>query len=395
MKKIIRKAFKYRLNPTPSQQQKLFEFAGCARFIWNKFLSMSLLRLESKQPIIWYQEMAYWLKAWKQSFEYSFLADCHSQVLQQKLKDLEKAFRDGFDRNQPLKRIPVFKKKGLGDSFRYPQGFKLNQVNNKVYLPKLGWVKYYNSRALTGDIKNITVSRRGGHWYVAIQVEAEVVIPSHSSKSIVGLDMGVKRFVTLSDGSYVNPLNSFRKLENKLAFTQRKLSKKTKFSNNWRKQKQRIAKLHEDIANVRLDFLHKLSTKISKSHAMVIVEDLKVRNMSKSAKGTKDQPGKNVRAKAGLNKSILDQGWSMFVNMLNYKQIWRGGGLIKVPAHHTSQTCPDPDCGHVAKANRQSQAIFNCIKCHYKSHADLVGALNVLARGHRVLACGETALAAC
>ncbi len=268
---------------------------------------MSLLRLESKQPIIWYQEMAYWLKAWKQSFEYSFLADCHSQVLQQKLKDLEKAFRDGFDRNQPLKRIPVFKKKGLGDSFRYPQGFKLNQVNNKVYLPKLGWVKYYNSRALTGDIKNITVSRRGGHWYVAIQVEAEVVIPSHSSKSIVGLDMGVKRFVTLSDGSYVNPLNSFRKLENKLAFTQRKLSKKTKFSNNWRKQKQRIAKLHEDIANVRLDFLHKLSTKISKSHAMVIVEDLKVRNMSKSAKGTKDQPGKNVRAKAGLNKSIFEK----------------------------------------------------------------------------------------
>ncbi|SIN89581.1 RNA-guided endonuclease InsQ/TnpB family protein [Nitrosomonas cryotolerans] len=390
MKQIIRKAFKSRLNPNSDQVQKMVEFAGANRFVWNKALAMNLFRLEQKQPLLWYNELSFWLKLWKSSEDYGFLKTVHSQPLQQALKNLEKAFKDGFDKKQPLKRIPKFKKKGLSDSFRYPQGFKLEQESSKVFLPKIGWVKYRNSRQVIGDVKNMTISRKGGYWYVSIQTEYETELKRHSSTSMIGVDMGVTRFATLSDGSYVEPLNSFRKLSKKLAFEQRKLSKKVRFSANWKKQKQIITRLHERIANARLDFLHKTSTEISKNHAMVVVENLKIGNMSKSTKGSVEKHGKNVKAKSGLNKSILDQGWGMFVSFLEYKQACSGGDVLKVNPQYTSQTCPR--CQHVSRDNRKSQSAFECTECGFKANADLVGALNVLERGHRLLACGVETL---
>ncbi|WP_019896116.1 RNA-guided endonuclease InsQ/TnpB family protein [Hydrogenovibrio halophilus] len=388
MKQVIRKAFKFKLMPNSDQVQKMIEFAGANRFVWNKALAKNLTLLEDKKPLLWYQEMNFWLGFWKKSNEYGFLKQAHSQSLQQTLKQLERAFKNGFDKKQPLKRIPRFKRKGQKDSFSYPQGFKLD--GNSVFLPKIGWVKYRSSRKVVGELKNCTVSRRGKHWYVSVQVEYEAEIPRHSANSIIGLDLGVKRFITLSDGSYIEPINSFKILEKKLAFAQSRLSKKVKFSSNWKKQKQRIARLHEKIANARLDFLHKTSTSISKNHAMIVVEDLKVRNMSKSAKGNIDKPGKNVKAKSGLNKSILDQGWGMFIQMLEYKQNWLGGDVLRVDPRHTSQTCPK--CQNISRANRKTQSAFACTECGFKANADLVGALNVLARGHRVLACGVETL---
>ena len=210
---------------------------------------------------------------------------------------------------------------------------------------------------------------------------------------MVAIDLGVSRFATLSDGSYIEPLstfNSFKQLQAKLAMAQRRLSKKVKFSANWQKLTNKIARLHERIANARHDFLHKVSTQISKNHAMVVVEDLKVRNMTRSAKGDLAKPGRHVKAKSGLNRSILDQGWGMFVQMLEYKQAWLGGEVMKVNPQHTSQTCPC--CHHVSKDNRTTQSRFKCVACGYAENADLVGACNVLARGHRVLACGVETL---
>lgn len=161
MKQTIRKTFKFRLNPNSDQVQKMGEFAGSNRFVWNKALALNLSRLENKQPMLWYNELAFWLGLWKQSDEYVFLKIVHSQPLQQTLKNLERAFKDAFDKKQPLKRIPRFKKKGMSDRFRYPQGFKLNQDSNRVFLPKIGWVKYRNSRQVIGEIKNMTVTRKG------------------------------------------------------------------------------------------------------------------------------------------------------------------------------------------------------------------------------------------
>jgi putative transposase len=385
MNKTIRKAFKFSLNITPAINQKLTVYAGGCRFVWNKALALNLVRLNQKQPILWYEELNFWATLWKQSDEYGFLKELPAQVLQQKLKDLDKAFKDAFDKKQPLKRIPVFKRKEQSDSIRYPQGFKIDQQDHRVFLPKIGWVRYRNSRKIVGMAKNITVTRKGKHWYVSIQVEYETPQIAHKSSSIVGIDMGVKCFATLSNGIVYQPLNSFKKSAEKLAILQRKLKNKRKFSKNWQKQKAQITQHHEKIANARRDTLHKISTEISENQAVIVIEDLKVKNMSKSAKGNSEKHGKRVAQKSGLNRSILNQGWGMFFDMLEYKQDWNGGIVVKVPAHHTSQTCPC--CHHVAKENRLTQAAFVCIECGYSNNADLVGAINVLARGHRVLAC--------
>jgi putative transposase len=374
MNKTIRKAFKFRLKVNAETNQKLNLYAGGGRFVWNKALALNLDRLNKKQPILWYEELNFWTTLWKKSDEYGFLKDLPSQVLQQKLKDLEKAFKDAFDKNQPFKRIPVFKRKSQSsDSIRFPQGFKIEQEANRICLPKIGWVRYRNSRKIVGTPKNVTVSRKGKHWYISVQVEYEANILEHTSTSAVGIDMGVKRFATFSDGTFIEPLNSFKKSADKLATLQRKLKHKKKFSKNWQKQKAKISKHHEKIANARCDFLHKKSTAICENQAVICIEDLKIKNMSKSAKL------KNVKQKSGLNKSILDQGWGMFFDMLTYKQDWNGGMVIKIPPHHTSQKCPC--CHHVATENRLTQAEFVCVECGYKNNADVVGAINVLTRG--------------
>ncbi len=166
------------------------------------------------------------------------------------------------------------------------------------------------------------------------------------------------------------------------------LTKKVKFSHNWKKAKAQIQRIHTRIANTWKDFLHKASCRISQNHAMIAIEDLQVRNMSKSAKGNSEQHGKRVKQKSGLNRSILDQGWAEFRRQLEYKAAWNGGFVVAVPPQYTSQTCPC--CGHVSKDNRQKQAKFECVECGFEENADVVGAINILARGHRVLACGES-----
>jgi putative transposase len=314
----------------------------------------------------------------------SFLSNAHSQSIQAPLRNLERAFKDAFDKTQPLKRIPVFKKKGRSDSFSYPQGFKIDQKLDRVFLPKIGWVKYVNSRKIVGEPKNITINRKGKHWYVSIQVEYDTMSVPHKSTSIVGIDMGIKRFATLSDGTVYQPLNSFKGKSEKLAKLQRKLKNKKKFSSNWKKVRAKITQCHEKIANARNDYLHKVSTEICENQAVIVVEDLKVKNMSKSAKGSIDKPGKMVAQKSGLNKAILDQGWSMFFQMLDYKQGWNGGTVLKVPPHHTSQECPA--CHHISAQNRLTQAEFVCVACGFTANADDVGAINVLTRGHVALA---------
>ncbi len=382
---IIRKAYKFRLKTNPEIEEKFSQFSGCCRLVWNKAWAMNKFRLEEKQKLLWYQDMAWFLTFWKKTEELSFLKQAPSQALQHTLRSLERAIKDGFDKNQPLKRMPRFKKKGRNDSFRYPQGFKTE--NKRIFLPKLGWVGFFKSRELIGTVKNVTISRRGKHWFCSIQTELEVPEPIHTSTTVIGLDMGVKRFFTMSDGNFIEPLNSFRKLETKLAKFQRSLARKVKFSNNWKKQKQRIAEIHTQIASARNDFLQKFSTIISKKHAIVVMEDLQIRNMSASVSGSVDNPGHNVKAKAGLNKSILDQGWYEFRRQLEYKLNWLGGKLLLVPAQYSSQACPV--CRHVSKENRQTQAVFVCMNCGHAGHADHVAAINILERGYRLLACGE------
>ncbi|EPC5754974.1 RNA-guided endonuclease InsQ/TnpB family protein, partial [Klebsiella pneumoniae] len=176
---------------------------------------------------------------------------------------------------------------------------------------------------------------------------------------------------------------SFKQNQSRLARLQRQLARKVKFSANWKKQKARTPRLHSHIASIRRDYLHKVTTTVSKNHAMIVIEDLKVSSMSKSAAGTVDEPGRNVAAKSGLNRAILDQGWYEMRRQLEYKQRWRGGEVQTVNPAYTSQKCSC--CGHTAKKNRQSQAVFVCVACGYEANADINGARNILAAGHAVL----------
>ena len=363
------------------QIQLMMQFCGCARYVYNRTLSLekSLYKKDSKHSFK-YTEAANRLPGWKK--KNPFLKKCHSQVLQQSLKDLDRAYTNFFEKRG---NFPKYKKKYRHDSIRFPQGVELDATKQKIRLPKVGWVGYRKSRDIIGKIKNVTVIRRGDKWDVSIQTEYEVSSPA-PNPSEIGIDMGVKRFATLSNGDFVEPLNAFKQERENLTKLQRKLARQKKGSRNSRKTKRKIARLHRYIADSRRDFLHKISTRIAKNHSIVYVEDLKVSNMSASAAGTKENPGKKVKQKSGLNQSILDQGWYGFFQMLSYKLERKGGKLIKVDPRNTSRTCPQ--CGFISAENRRTQASFACIACGYRANADMVGAINVLRAGRARLACG-------
>ena len=420
----INRAYKFRLEPNAEQELVLNKLLGSARFVWNQILAVSFEMLANNERIN-KVNLVNKIPELRKKPECAFLENSSNGVsLQQKVRDLGDAWGKFFNKKEQAKLkqkpfrakkprffklsdgvevqlrplMPRFKKKSDGyDSIRIVQFGRYCWVKgNQVKLPNdIGVVKFRKSQNIVGEIKNVTISKHVGKWYVSFGAENTVEAPVHPSKSAVGIDLGVKKLITTSSGQVFDPINSFKANQVKLARLQRKLRKKNKFSQNWKKLNLKINTLHHHIANIRHDYLHKVTTTLSKNHAMIVVEDLKVANMSKSAKGSIEEKGKNVKAKSGLNKSILDQGWSMLVNMLVYKQQWRGGLLVKVDPKYTSQTCSS--CGHVAKENRLTQANFSCVECSFGENADINASRNILAVGHTVLSveggCGKGRLA--
>ena len=381
-----RHAFKYELRPDGQQEPHMRRFAGSCQFVFNKALALQITLYEQGEKKLGYAERCKQLTQWKLDRSTAWLADTPSQALQQSLKDLERAYVNFFAQRAEF---PRFKKRGQGDRFRYPQGCKLDQDNNRIFLPKLGWICYRNSREVLGKVKHVTVSR--GKWCVSIQTERKVDNPLPKGDAL-GIDLGVERFAIFDrplpefdHQDHLAPLNRLKKHEAVLRKAQQAMSRKVKFSHNWKKAKAHVQRLHNRISNARRDSLHKATTTISQNHAMVCIEDLQVRNMSPSAAGTVAQPGRNVRAKSGLNKVILDQGWFEFRSQLDDKLVWQGGWLVAVAPQNTSRTCPC--CAHVSAANRQTQAGFACVACGFEENADVVGAINVLRAGHARFSC--------
>ncbi|HEX4840393.1 MAG TPA: transposase, partial [Rhabdochlamydiaceae bacterium] len=379
-------AFQFELHQDEEKERSMRKFTGACRFVFNKALAIQISNHEAGNKFISYESMAKQLTQWRNSEETPWLYDAPCHSLQHALKDLDLAFKNFFAKRT---NFPCFKRKGQKTSFRYPDPaqIKLDQNNSRIFLPKLGWLRYRKSRKVVGEVRNVTVTNIGKKWFISIQTEREAQRPKHPANTSVGIDMGIARFATMSDGNYIAPLNSFKKKQERLRRSQRDMRRKVKFSNNWKKEKAKVQKIHTGIANARKDFLHKATTAISKNHALVCVEELQVRKMSKSASGTQEEPGTNVRRKTALNRSILDQGWAMFRTQLEYKLQWNGGMLVMISPEYTSQTCPP--CKHVSEKSRKTQAQFECVNCKYKNHADVVGAMNILERGLRSLACGE------
>ena len=374
-------AFKFELRPNAAQRRQMRCFAGSCRFVYNKGLALQKARFDAGERKLNYAGLCKHLTQWRSEMETSWLKDAPTHPLQQALKDLERAYTNFFAKRADS---PRFKKKGWHDSFRYPdpKQIKLYPMNSRLFLPKLGWLRYRNSRQVLGRVKNVTVSRSCGKWFVSIQTERELEQPLPRGGA-VGIDLSVVRFATLSDGTFYAPLNSFKRHQTRLRGALQAMSRKRKFSQNWKKAKDRIQRIHARIGNARRDYLHKTSTAISQNYAMVCIEDLQVQNMSKSAAGSTETPGKHVRAKAGLNKSILDQGWFEFRRQLEYKLSWNGGSLILVPPRNTSRRCPQ--CDHVSAQNRRTQDRFHCTACGFEENADRVGAINILFGGTRPL----------
>ncbi len=398
-------AFKYELLPNSQQERQMRRFAGSCRFVYNKALALQKERHEQGQKKLGYAGLCQLLTAWRHSADTAWLADAPVHPLQQALQDLGAGLQPLL---RPTRRLPEVQEK------RPVRQFPLSRAQanpagpgQQPHLSAQTWLAALSQQPRrVSNVKSVTVSKHAGKWFVSIQTEREVNWPIPQGGA-VGMDMGIARLATLSDGTFYAPLNSFKRHEARLRKAQQALSRKVKFSNNWKKAKARLQRIHSQMANARRDFLHKVSTAICKSQAIVCIEDLQVRNMSKLAAGTADAPGKNVRAKSALNKAILDQGWYEFRCMLEYKLAWKGGRLIVVPPQNPSRTCPC--CGHVSSDNRQTQAWFECVACGYENNADrgsgpeafrgsgpeafrgsgpeafLVGAINILARGIQLL----------
>lgn len=373
---LERKAHLYRLYPAPEQEAALGQWVGAVRFVFNLALEQ---RRDWFRPGRRFNYASQCRQVTALRAEVDWLKAVPVHPLQQALRDLDRAYQNWWAGRAGA---PQPRQRGLNDAMRFPDPatFAFRRIARRwgeVKLPKLGWVRFRWTRDLPGDVRNLTVARRAGIWTVAAQWEREVADPAAPALPAVGIDLGVRVFAALSSGEQIAPGSEGKKAARTLARAQRKLARKRKGSNNRRKAKARVARLHTRVANARKDFLHKQSTPIAKSHGVVVVEDLRVRNMVRSAAGTVAEPGRRVRQKAGLNRSILDQGWFAFRTMLAYKLASRGGQLLAVDPRNTSRTCEA--CGAVSAESR-NRLRFVCVECGHAAHADTNAARNILNR---------------
>lgn len=368
-------AYRYRLYPTAEQEALFRQTVGSCRFVYN--LCLEQRRLE------WHRSNPRRLTAYDQIKELPalkddvpWLRDVPNHPLQQAVVDLDKAFKNFFDGRASF---PQFRKRGGRDSFRYPDPKQFKIAAERVFLPKAGWVDWVQHRPLEGKPKTATVSREADCWYVSIQCEIETEHPLPNLGPAVGIDLGIAKPLVFSTGEMVILPRTSDKERRKLATLQQRLARRTKGSRNRRKAQIAIARFQAKLARRRKDAAHKATTKIAKNHGLIVVEDLKVRNMTASASGTVEEPGRNVRQKAGLNRSMLDVAPSQIRQMLDYKAAWYGSRFVAVPAAYTSQRCSV--CGYVHKDNRQSQAEFLCLDCGHAENADVNAAKNILSLG--------------
>jgi len=381
------KGIKYRMYPTKEQEEFLLQEVGNQRFIWNYFLDLSKTKYKVIKEGMSYSEMSIMLPFLKDEME--FLKIGNAASLQQTLRNLEQAFKNFFRRIKKgeASGYPIFKKKGQDDSFRLPDLNRFKIKKNSITIPKIGNIKINKYQPLNGKPKNLTIKREGKKWYVSITLEFNPK-PLPKTNKKVGIDLGTVRFATGNKGQIKKSFLKVKGVDSlirKIKTNQRELARRQKFSCNWMKTKSKLGKFHRQLANKRKDFHHKFSTMLVKNHDLIVVEDLKTSNMTRSAKGTLSKPGKNVKQKSGLNRSILSQGWYSFISMLNYKCDWYGKTLVKINPKFTSQICSC--CGYKHKWNRKSQSEFVCGKCNMEMNADVNAARNILKRGLKLNPC--------
>ncbi len=372
---LVRQGFQYALRLKAQREAVLRRWVGCRRFVFNEGLAHQRAELAAGRKRPGYAALCARLPALK--VQHPWLAEPPAQALQQALKDLCAAWDRKFTSRFGA---PRFKKRGDGDTLRLPQDCVYDASAGTVRLPKLGVVRLRHSQVALGALKNVTLRQERGRWVAALQTERELKVVAPAATAAVGLDFGAATTIMPSNDALASIKLPARigRYERRMQRLQQSVSRKKRGSNNRAKARQRLADCHSRIAAMRRDFLHPRTPELVRDHALIAIEDMAVKSMTASAAGTADAPGKNVAAKAGLNRTILRNGWSMARSMLEYKAAWSGVMLVAVPPAFTSQACSA--CGFTDAGNRTSQARFACLACGHAEHADRNAAKNILRR---------------
>jgi putative transposase len=375
---------RYRLEPTPGQEAALLRHCSDARYVWNLAVEQHAWWQPGRKSAPGYLEQCRQLTAARAGNEW--LREGSQTVQQQALRDFDQAMRNFFNGTH---RKPGWRKAGRDEGFRIvgPRGRqwdfrRLNRNWGQVRIPKVGWVRFRWSRDIPDDVKSYRVTRdRSGRWHVAFAVIPDPIAGPGTGEA-VGIDRGVKVSAALSTGEMLTVPGLSAREQARLLRLQRKLARAKRGSNRRGKVKTAIARIKARETGRRKDWCEKTSTDIARRFDVIRVEDLKIGNMTRSAKGTAGKPGSNVRQKAGLNREISKSGWGQLVKRLEDKA---PGRVEKVPSAYTSQRCSA--CGHVARENRESQARFLCTACGFACNADVNAARNI-ADGRAVKARG-------
>lgn len=377
---------RFRLLPTPAQEAVLLEHCRHARLIWNLAVEQQQCWQPGRHAPGYNEQSAQLTEA---RAEYDWLAAGSQTVQQQALRDFAQAMRNYFAGTHGR---PTWRKAGVHEGFRQvgvkpTHVEKLNRRYGRVWVPKVGWVRFRRTRAVPPGVKSYRITRdRAGRWHVAF-AHIPDPIPAPGDGSVVGIDRGVAVSAAFSTGELLHTPGLTAGERTRLRHLEQRLTRAQRGSNRRRRTKLAIAKIKAREADRRRDWVEKTTTDVARRFDTIRVEDLDVRAMTRSARGTLDQPGVRVAQKRGLNRAITRQGWGRLVARLDHKA---AGRLERVPAAYTSQRCSA--CGHVAPENRKSQAVFACVACNAgPCNADVNAARNIAA-GRAVPAQGDLAV---
>lgn len=392
--RVMKAGRRFRAELTEAQARLAQQTADACRAVWNTGLEQ---RREYRRSNEWinYKAQAHELVEAKR--EHTWLTEAPSHCLQQALRDLDEACR-----KHGTFKVRWRSARRWVPSFRFPEGSKmelerLNRRKSAVKLPKLGWVKFRASRSLDGEtIRSATLTREGKHWFVSLLVEdgAETPAAHAAPGTAVGVDRGVVVAVATSAGDLLDQVFRTPAEQRRALRLQRRLSRAAKGSANRNKSRQQYAALQAKEVRRRQDFCVKTARQLAEKNAVVVLEKLSTKNMTRRARPIKDpnNPGRylpnGATAKSGLNRAILSKGWYRFEQAVKSVSRYTGTIVVKVPAAFTSLRCSA--CGQVDPKSRESQAVFRCTHCMHSGHADVNAAKNVLAAGLlAVSACGD------
>ena len=360
--KIIKYTYKFRLEPTQEQEILLNKHFGSVRYVYNYFLNQRKEEYLNNKKSITYNQQSSFLTQLKKDEETNWLSEINSQTLQYSLKCLDQAYQNFFNKRT---QFPKFKSKKNKNSFTSPQYVRVK--NNKLLIRKFNeGIEMIMERKIKGTIKHCVVSKTTtGKYFVSILTEQEYKPIQKTNKS-VGIDLGIKDFLVLSDGTKIKNHRFTKHYERVLTLNQKYLSRKTKGSNRYEKQRLKVARIHEKITNSRMDLIHKTTNKLIRDFDIIYLEDLNIKGMMKNHK---------------LSKAISDVSWGIFINIIEYKAVWNDKQVIHIDRFFpSSKACSK--CGWINNNLTLKDRTWAC-KCGSVHDRDINAAINILNEGYR------------